>query len=144
MSKYSTRELVADKAIVREEIAISAPAVPEADRSFNLPTGLYVATAGSYFAFLGIMSVGFSTPGLILPIGIMVVLLTAFFGIATIFVRTDPAARAKIMRLGQLRSRGVMTHTGRLSMKDVAIQMLILPVLIVMWGLTVVTIAALV
>jgi hypothetical protein len=37
-----------------------------------------------------------------------------------------------------------MTNTGRLNAREATIQMLILPVLIVIWGLAVVTIAALV
>ena len=140
MSKHIPRQIIADHAAVQDTL----PFTPEADRSFNLPTGLYVTTAGLYFAFLGIMAMGLSSPGLIVPMGIFVVFLTAFFGIAVLFVKIDPEASSKIIRWSQFRSHGIATLTGRLHMKDAVIQMLILPVLIVMWGLVVTTIAALV
>ncbi|MXO89736.1 hypothetical protein [Pontixanthobacter aquaemixtae] len=140
MSKHISRQIIAERAIVKTGLET----VPEADRSFNLPTGLYITTAGLYFAFLAIMAVGFSSPGLIVPMGIFVIFLTAFFGLAALFVKIDPAAKSKIIRWSQLRSQGIDTYTGRLSMKDTIIQMLILPVLIVMWGLAVTLIAALV
>ncbi len=140
MSKHISRQIIAEHAQVQDTLTVT----PEADRSFNLPTGLYVMKAGLYFAFLGILAAGFSSPQMVLPMAIFVVFMIAFFGIAALFVKTDPAAKAKIIRWSQFRSRGIDTLTGRLAMKDAVIQMLLLPVLIVMWGLTVVTIAALV
>ena len=140
MSEHISRQVIAEQAVVNDTL----PVVPEADRSFTLPTSLYVATAGLYFAFLAIMALGFSSPGLIVPMGICAIFLIAFFGIATVFVRVDPAASSKIMRWSQLRGQGVKTLTGNLPMKDAVIQMLILPVLIVLWGLVVTMIAALV
>ena len=52
MSKHISRQLAAEQAIVHDSLAV----VPEADRSFNLPTGLYVVTAGLYFSFLGVLA----------------------------------------------------------------------------------------
>ncbi|GAA4644226.1 hypothetical protein GCM10023115_21860 [Pontixanthobacter gangjinensis] len=140
MSQHLTRQIVADKATIIQQL----PVVPEADRSFNLPSGLYVATAAMYFGFVGIMAAGFSSPGLLIPLTICGIFFTAFFGIGALFVRTDPCAKAKILRWSELRSKGIQTHTGRLSMKDAVVQMMILPILIVIWGLVTVTIAALV
>ncbi len=140
MSKHLTREVIADQATVSAQLTLA----PEADRSFNLPTGLYAVTAALYFGFVGLMAAGFSSPGLIVPMAIFIVFLTGFFGIAALFVKTDPAAKAKILRWSEFKARGIMTHTGRLPMKDAVVQMLILPVLIVIWGMVTITIAALV
>ena len=46
--------------------------------------------------------------------------------------------------MGEFAVNGIMTHTGRLAARDATIQMLILPVLLVVWGLTVAVIAAIV
>lgn len=140
MSQHLERQIVADKATVTAQLSVK----PEADRSFNLPTRLYAATAAMYFGFVGIMAVGFSSPGLIIPLAICAIFFTAFFGIGAIFAKTDPAAKAKVLRWSELKSRGIQTHTGRLSMRDAVVQMMILPVLVVVWGLITVTIAALV
>ena len=44
------------------------PVVREAiDRSFELPTALYVATVACYFGFLAVMGAAFMNPGLVLP-----------------------------------------------------------------------------
>lgn len=46
--------------------------------------------------------------------------------------------------LGEFETRGIMTNTGRLLPRDATIQVLILPVLLVIWGLAFAVIAALV
>jgi len=46
--------------------------------------------------------------------------------------------------LGEFAARGIMTHTGPLSPRDAAVQVLILPVLLVIWGLSIAVIAAIV
>ncbi|MCY7280941.1 MAG: hypothetical protein LH610_08625, partial [Sphingomonas bacterium] len=37
------------------------------DRCFELPTALYIATIGSYLAFLAIMAIGFQSRDMLLP-----------------------------------------------------------------------------
>lgn len=140
MSKHLVREDILIRATVHE-----APAKPhEVDRTFELPKALYGATVGLYLGFLAVMATGFASPGLILPMAIFVFFVVAGFGVPAIWTRLDPATKSKAITLGQLKHRGIQTHTGRLSGRDAAVQMLILPVLIVMWGLATVTIAALV
>jgi hypothetical protein len=52
--------------------------------------------------------------------------------------------RSKPLTLGQFESFGIMTHTGKLAPRDAAVQVLLLPVLVLFWGLTAAIIAALV
>ncbi|MEW4448392.1 hypothetical protein [Qipengyuania sp. JC766] len=138
MSRHLLREALAEKAIIREQ-AFEQPPV---DRSFEMPTALYGVFAASLFAFLAITAVGFASPGLIIPMAIFVVFITGFFVVPAIWTRIGPDDGKAPLTLGQLRRRGIATYTGRLDGRDATVQMLILPVMLVVWGLAVVTIAA--
>ena len=120
----------------------------EADRSFGLPTGLYAATVGCYLAFLLITALAFGNPGLAIPMAIFGLFIAAGFGVPAVWTRLKKngleANDSNPMTMGEFNTRGVMTHTGKLHPRDAAIQVLILPVLIVMWGLAAVIIAAIV
>ncbi|WP_299191865.1 hypothetical protein [uncultured Erythrobacter sp.] len=115
----------------------------DVDRNFELPVDLYAATAGLYLAFLAVMLAGFATGGLIIPIAICAVLVVAIFGVPAIWTRLKDN-NSKPMSLGQFAHKGIMTNTGHCSARDAAVQMLILPVLIILWACACVTIAALV
>ena len=139
MSKHITPEFIEAKARI-----VEAPTVPEVDRSFQLPKGLFVATGALFFAFLGVMTLGFSAPGLVVPLAICAVFLGMFFGVAAVFVRADPEASRKMMTWAVFRRDGIATYTGPMSARDATVQMMVLPVLILLWGFAVVTIAAMV
>ncbi|MEO9463403.1 MAG: hypothetical protein ABJ242_11800 [Marinomonas sp.] len=112
------------------------------DRTFELPSALYAVTVGLYLAFLGVMFMGFSTPGLIIPMAIFVIFVVGGFGVPAIWTRLKTESKAKPMTMGLFERDGIMTNTGRLTAREATIQMLILPVLILLWGFAVVTIAA--
>jgi hypothetical protein len=145
MSKHLTRELIADHAKV-----VAVPSVPEirqpvkVDRSFEMPTGLYVTAAACYVGFLAILVTVFASLGLIIPMAIFMTFLVGFFGVPAAWTRMAPGSAKRPMAWNQFSSRGISTLTGRLSAGDATVQMLILPVLVVMWALAVATIAALV
>lgn len=147
MSKHIQEQLVRGKArIVEAPVNAPQPAVRhqvEVDRNFEMPVAFYGATVGLYFAFLGVMFAGLASPGLVIPMVIFAVFIAGMFGVPAIWTRLkDNDTRP--MTLGQFQQQGIMTHTGRLAPRDAAVQMLILPVLIVLWGIAAVTIAALV
>lgn len=115
----------------------------EVDRNFGLPTALYGATVAGYLGFLLVVGSAFAGPVLAIPMAIFVVFIVAGFGVPAIWTRlagntSQPAT------LGEFAQRGIMTATGRLAAKDASIQVLILPVLLVAWGLAVAVIAAVV
>ncbi len=139
MVKHFTRELVAEQAIIVETPKVAH----EVDRSFELPKGLYVATVALYLGFLAVMAAGLSSPGLIIPMAIFAFFILAGFGLPTIWARMQPPHRSRNMSWSRLVSQGVATHTGRVSARDAAVQVLVLPVLIFCWGIAAVTIAAL-
>jgi len=144
MSKNLSREQIADHANVIEASGSDYRAPTEIIRNFELPKGLYMTTALCYLAFLGILATAFASPGLVLPMAACIFFLFVFFGISAIWTRMAPESRKEPMNWGQLRRRGIATNVGHLSGGEAAIQMLLLPVLIVMWALAVVTIAALI
>jgi ABC-type dipeptide/oligopeptide/nickel transport system permease subunit len=115
----------------------------EKDRNFGLPTALYGATIACYLGFLVIVGSAFANPVLAIPMAIIVLLIAAGFGVPAIWTRLAGNA-SEPQTLGEFETRGVMTHTGRLAPKDATIQVLILPVLLVVWGLSVAVIAAIV
>jgi hypothetical protein len=115
----------------------------EADRNFGLPTALYGATVGGYLGFLLVVGSAFASPLLAIPMAIFVLFILAGFGIPAIWTRLA-GNTTQPQTLGEFETRGIMTHTGPLAARDATIQVLILPVLLVVWGLAVVVIAALV
>ncbi len=115
----------------------------EADRNFGLPTALYGTTIACYLGFLVIVGTAFANPVLAIPMAIIVLLIAAFFGVPAIWTRLrDNVSEPETM--GEFETRGIMTNTGRLSARDATTQVLILPVLLVCWGLAVAVIAAIV
>lgn len=142
MSERQTRQLVAEQAIVHDATALRLPTT--VDRNFELPVGLYIATAGGYLGFLGLMTLGFGNPRLILPMAIFVVFIAMFFGVPAMWMRMKPVNPQRLTSWSRFRQHGIMTGSGHSTAGGAAVQVLILPALILMWGMAVVTIAALV
>lgn len=113
------------------------------DRSFGLPSALYGGTVACYLGFLVVMGTAFANPVLAIPMAIFALFIVAGFGIPAIWTRLA-GNTSQPQTLGEFEARGIMTHTGRLAANDATIQVLILPVLLVVWGLAVAVIAALV
>lgn len=128
---------------------VAQPEVPqvrhqvEVDRNFGLPTAFYGATVAGYLGFLLVVGSAFANPVLAIPMAIFVVFIIAGFGIPAIWTRLA-GNTSEPQTLGEFEARGIQTHTGRLAAKDASIQVLILPVLLVVWGLAVAVIAAVV
>ncbi|QKG69923.1 hypothetical protein [Erythrobacter mangrovi] len=137
MSKNLPRTLVAEQAFVHDQLAPRTTV----DRSFELPKGFYFATVGLYLGFLAVMAAGLSTPGLILPMVIFAFSILAGFALPVIWARLAPEASQKAPKSwGALVRNGIATATGRVAARDAAVQVLILPVLVFVWGVTAVTI----
>jgi len=140
MVQMLTREQIADQAIIHDAPACirNAPL----DRSFELPAVLYVAMAGLFLAFVGIMAAGFAHPQMIIPTVIFALFVTAFFVVPAIWAGMGPENPVQAKSWARFRAEGIQTVTGRVTAGAAMAQMLILPVLIVLWGVTAVTIAA--
>lgn len=142
MAERITRQLIAEKAIVHDAPVLALPA--NFDRSFELPTGLYVTMAALFFAAAGVMAFGFAAPAMIVPTGIIAVFIAMFFAVPAMWVRMKPDNAKPATSWAKFQRDGVMTPYGRSTASAATVQMLILPTLILVWGLAVVTIAAVV
>lgn len=137
MSRLLTREQVAEQARI-----VEAPRAPtRVDRTFELPKVLYGVTVALYAGFLAILAAGLSTPGLIIPMAICAIIITGGFGVPAIWAAMKPDSGQANMPWQRFAREGISTLTGRLPARDAAVQVLILPTLIFVWGIVVVTIA---
>lgn len=142
MAERQTRQLIADKAIVHDQTELRLPTT--VDRNFELPAALYGLTAAGYLGFVGLTALAFGNPKLILPFAIIAVFIAMFFGLNAMWMRMKPEHPQRLTPWSRFRQQGIMTAYGRSTAGAATVQVLILPVLIFMWGLAVVTIAALV
>ncbi len=143
MVEKLTRERIAERATIHATPTAEF-SQPPVDRTFELPRALYGWTVACFLGFLAIMSVGFSTPGLILPMALFVVAIVAGFGVPTIWTRLSPDTDSKALGMAKFSNQGIHTLTGHTTAAQATVQVLILPVLILVWGVAVVTIAAIV
>ena len=132
-----------DARVVDQPAAEAVRHQVEADRNFGLPSALYGATIACYLGFLVIVGSAFANPVLAIPMAVIVLLIVAAFGVPAIWTRLRDNA-SEPQTLGEFETRGIMTNTGRLSAGEATTQVLILPVLLVTWGLAVAVIAAVV
>ncbi len=132
-----------DASVVDQPAVASLRHQVEGDRNFGLPTALYGATIACYVAFVVIVGTAFANPVLVIPAAIIMVLIAAAFGVPAVWVRLRDN-RSAPQGMGEFEAHGIMTNTGRLAPRDATIQVLILPVLMVVWGLAVAVIAAIV
>ncbi|MEP7222732.1 MAG: hypothetical protein ABI673_08710 [Novosphingobium sp.] len=139
MTKHSSRTELSQVASLR-----LPPSLGEAttDRTFELPVGLYIATVGSYLGFLGLMAVTFMTGELVLPMIVFVLYIGMAFGVPTVWARMNPHTSSQALSWQQFKNRGIQTGSGWLSASSATAQVLTLPVLILLWGVAGVIIAA--
>lgn len=139
-----TTTLPRHELIARNEIVAAPAARACTDRDFNLPVALHAGYFGFILAYLGVMWLGFSSPGMVIPIAICVIFTVAFYVVPMKWATMEPDNPGKSMPLARLMDRGVDTINGRCSGGAAVAQVLVLPVLLLLWGIAVVTIAALV
>lgn len=142
---HTVHDLIArgDARVVAQPEAARVRAPHAVDRTFGLPNALYGATVACYLGFLVIVGTAFASPVLAIPMAIFALFIVAGFGIPAIWTRLAGNS-SEPQTLGEFETRGIMIETGRLAPRDAAVQVLILPVLLVVWGLAVAVIAAVV
>ena len=136
-----------DKLILaRTADLVAAPALEQpracTDRGFELPTALYVATIGSYLAFLAIMAVGFQSRQMLLPMVIFTVYLAMLFGVPALWARMKPETATPPLTLGAFWEHGIQTYTGHNRAGAAATQVLLLPLFIFCWAIAIIVIVA--
>lgn len=119
-----------------------APAQTHCNRTFELPGGLYALTVACYLGFLGLMSVLFMNGELALPMAAFVIAIIGGFGLGYKWVAMKPGNDVPTLTMGQFANRGIQTLSGPLTAAEATAQVLILPVLIVAWGVAIAVIYA--
>ena len=97
---------------------------------------------GLFLTYLAIMAAGFPHPEMILPMSIFVLFIGAAFGVPALWVRMKPDNPTRALSWDRFRYDGISTGSGHLTAGEATVQVLLMPALIVFWGLCVVTIAA--
>jgi hypothetical protein len=142
MAERQTRQLVAEKAIVHDAEALRLPHT--VDRNFELPAALYAGTAAGYLGFVGLTALAFGNPKLIIPLAIIVVFIGMFFGVNALWMRMKPEHAQRLTPWHRFRRNGIMTAYGHSTAGAATVQVLILPGLVLLWGVAVTVIAAVV
>ncbi len=140
MTKRITRDQITDKAILHRSPLVATTV----NRTFELPTGLYVTTVAAYLSFLAILFAGFASGPLAILMVIFAVSIVMGFGVPAVWLRLKPNATDRAIDWGRFGSNGIQTFTGLVSRRDAAAQVLVLPLLIVAWGIGTVMIAGIV
>lgn len=139
MTTRQTPELL----IARDEI-VAAPAERACtDQSFELPTGLYLAMASMFAGFIAVLGLGFRSGHMSVVYGVIAAFIAAFFAIPAMFPAMAPSeSRNRALDWYSFRAKGVQTATGHSSAGEATILVLLLPFLILCFGIAVAIIAA--
>lgn len=113
-----------------------------ATRTFDLHPALFAVTVGCYLAYLVVMAVTFMTDELIIPFAIFTITIVAGFLVPTLWARVVGPAVGRLQTWADFMSEGIDTYTGHLSGRSAAVQVLIMPVMLVGWGLIIAIIRA--
>lgn len=130
--------------VSRDEI-VSPPTLLRAceDRTFEFPTGLYVAMAALFFGFVGVLSLTFNDPEMVIPFAVFVFFIAAFFVVPTLWVRMAPDKNdSKALCWSEFMEKGADTAAGHCSGRESAVLVLLLPVMIFGWAVAIAAIAA--
>jgi len=143
MAQKLSREAIAEKAIIHEAIKTQHwPA--QVERCFELPAALYGAVVCLCLGFLALAAAAFGHFELLSPIAIFALLIVAGFGIPALWERMRPHGQHGTGKRRRTAMDGIRTGSGRRAARPAAMQVVILPGLILAWGMAAVTIAALV
>lgn len=129
--------------IARDEI-VAAPA-PRAcdDQSFELPGGLYAAMAIMFAGFVAVLSLAFRGGHMAVSYGVIFAFIAAFFAIPAIFPKMKQDAPTRPLSWAMFRYKGIQTATGRLTATEATVLVLLLPFLVLCFGIAIAAIAAL-
>ncbi len=135
--KFDRHELAQIARFVEPAAVSSHPA-----RTFELPPRLYAMTVAAYAGFIGIMAAGFGTGELWIPLAICLGIIAMGFGTPAVWTKLAPDKGESPLQWAEFRRKGIVTATGQTSALDATVQVMILPTLILVWGLAVLIIAA--
>lgn len=114
---------------------VIAPRYAGPARSFDLPPRLHVATVGTYLVYLAVMAAAFGGGENSIPLVICAIIVAACFLTPALWAKMQGPLAAPAADWDDFAELGIQTATGRLKARDAIAQVMILPVLILIWGL---------
>ena len=135
-----TTRLKPEILVARDELVAAPQERACDDQSFELPKGLYVATAALFAGFVGVLGLSFRGGPMGVASGVIFAFIAAFFAIPTMFPAMA-SDRRKALSWTMFRMSGIQTATGRSSAGEAAVLVLLLPFLIFCFGMAVAAIA---
>lgn len=124
--------------VARDEIVAAPSGRACDDQSFELPGGLYAAMALMFTGFIAVLGLAFRGGHMAVAYGVIFAFIAAYFAIPAMFQQKQG------LSWSMFRYRGIQTATGRSSAADATVLVLLLPFLILCFGIAVAAIAALV
>ena len=116
----------------------------EYGRTFDLHPAIFAMSAGAYLAYVGIMALAFAEANadLAIPFVIFALFIVAGFGTPALFARIAPPPPGNPPRWATFMRDGFDCMTGHVSVRGALVQILIMPALLLFWGLSVAIIVA--
>ena len=131
--------------LARNEVVVAPEERACHDQSFEFPAGIYAAMALLFTGFIAVLSLAFRGGHMAVVYGVIFAFIAAFFAVPTLFPRMVPREdRRKGMTWTDFAHRGIATATGQTTAREATILVLLLPFLILCFGIAVAAIAALV
>jgi hypothetical protein len=133
---------LAPKTQARTQMLAQAPRRGEYGRAFDLHPALFALTFGAYMTYIGIMAAAFADPEMAIPVAIFAIFVLAGFGTPALWARIAAPAPGERPAWATFMREGFECLTGHVSARGVLVQVLIMPVLLLFWGVGVAIIAA--
>lgn len=127
----------------RHEIVAPPAARACEDQTWELPGGLYAAMFAMFTGFIAVLSLNFRGGHMGVVAGVIFFFFAAYFGIPALFPKMAPRG-VKSLGWFDFMDRGIVTATGRTKALEATVLVLLLPFLILCFGIAIVIIAALV
>ncbi len=120
----------------------NAPHRGEYGLTFDLHPALFALTFGGYMVYIAIMAAAFADKEMVLPVAIFFLFVIAGFGTPALWARVAAPAPGERPAWATFMREGFECLTGHVSAKGAMVQVLIMPVLLLFWGVSVAIIAA--
>ena len=131
--------------LVRDEIVAAPAARACEDQSFELPPGIYMAMASMFAGFVAVLGLAFRGGHMAVVYGVIFAFIAAFFAVPAMFpAMAADQTSTKALSWFEFGHRGITTATGHASAREATILVLLLPFLILCFGIAIAAIASLV
>jgi hypothetical protein len=135
-----------DRSVLEHDAAIVPAPAARPDRAghvFDLHPALHIATFGGFAVYLAVMWAAFGEKDLLISFGIFGVFIAAFFFVPAAWARID-VREGPVAGWSDFMRDGFDCLTGHLTARETMAQVLIMPAMLLFWGVCVALIKALV